>query len=53
MAVIVVSSEIEELLGLAHRVLVLRHGRMVGEFARAAPRESVLGAAFGQEGDEA
>jgi ABC-type sugar transport system ATPase subunit len=52
MAVIVVSSEIEELLGLAHRVLVLRHGRMVGEFARAAPRESVLGAAFGQEGDE-
>jgi ribose transport system ATP-binding protein len=52
MAVIVVSSEIEELLGLAHRVLVLRHGRMVGEFARAAPRESVLGAAFGHEGDE-
>jgi ribose transport system ATP-binding protein len=52
MGVVVVSSEIEELLGLAHRVLVLRHGRMVGEFARAAPRESVMGAAFGHEGDE-
>ncbi|HEX3590286.1 MAG TPA: sugar ABC transporter ATP-binding protein [Pseudonocardiaceae bacterium] len=52
MGVVVVSSEIEELLGLAHRVLVLRQGRMVGEFARAAPRESVMGAAFGHEGDE-
>lgn len=52
MAVVVVSSEIEELLGLAHRVLVLRQGRVVGDFARAAPRESVMGAAFGHEGDE-
>ena len=51
LAVVVVSSEIEELLGLAHRVLVLRHGGVVGEFTRSAPRESVMGAAFGHEGD--
>jgi len=53
MAVVIVSSEIEEVLGLAHRVLVLRHGRLAGEFARGARREDVIAAAFGQEGDEA
>jgi ribose transport system ATP-binding protein len=47
MAVVIVSSEIEEVLGLAHRVLVLRHGRPVGEFGRGAPREDVMAAAFG------
>ncbi|GHF52029.1 ribose transport system ATP-binding protein [Amycolatopsis bartoniae] len=52
-AVVVVSSEIEEVLGLAHRVLVLRHGRVAGEFTRGAPREDVLAAAFGQEGETA
>jgi ABC-type sugar transport system ATPase subunit len=50
-AVVVVSSEIEEVLGLAHRVLVLRHGRVAGEFTRGAPREDVLAVAFGQEGE--
>ncbi|HEX3790584.1 MAG TPA: sugar ABC transporter ATP-binding protein [Pseudonocardiaceae bacterium] len=53
MAVVVVSSEIEELLGLAHRVLVLRHGRPAGEFTRGAPREAVLAVAFGHEGETA
>lgn len=53
MAVVLVSSEIEEVLGLAHRVLVLRHGRLAGEFGRGAPREDVIAAAFGQErGDQ-
>jgi ABC-type sugar transport system ATPase subunit len=47
MAVVVVSSEIEEVLGLAHRVLVLRQGRVVGEFPRGAPPEDVMAAAFG------
>jgi ABC-type sugar transport system ATPase subunit len=51
MAVVIVSSEIEEVLGLAHRVLVLRHGRLAGEFGRGAPREDVMAAAFGQEGN--
>ncbi|WP_236792965.1 sugar ABC transporter ATP-binding protein [Amycolatopsis sp. GM8] len=52
-AVVVVSSEIEEVLGLAHRVLVLRHGRIAGEFTRGAPREDVIAVAFGQEGKPA
>jgi ABC-type sugar transport system ATPase subunit len=50
MAVVVVSSEIEEVLGIAHRVLVLRHGRVAGEFPRGTPREEVIAVAFGQEG---
>ncbi len=33
MACIVISSELPELLGLCHRVLVMRHGRIVGELA--------------------
>jgi ABC-type sugar transport system ATPase subunit len=57
MAVVCVSSEIEELLALSHRVLVLRHGRPVGEFPRGTSREVVVAAAFGdrpsggEEGD--
>jgi ABC-type sugar transport system ATPase subunit len=53
MAVVCVSSEIEELLGLSHRVLVLRHGRLVGDFPRGIPREDVIAAAFGDEGEMA
>ncbi|MFG2040537.1 sugar ABC transporter ATP-binding protein [Dactylosporangium sp. NPDC048998] len=51
MAVVCVSSEIEELLALSHRVLVLRHGRPVGEFPRGTAREVVIAAAFGDEGE--
>ncbi len=32
MAVLLISSELEEVLGLAHRVLVLRQGRIIAEF---------------------
>jgi rhamnose transport system ATP-binding protein len=47
MAVLVISSELEEVLGLAHRVLVMRRGRVVAEYAGAdATRESVMNAAF-------
>ena len=53
MAVLCVSSDLEELLALSHRVLVLRHGRIVGEFGRGAPREAVIAAAFGDEGETA
>jgi ABC-type sugar transport system ATPase subunit len=52
-AVICVSSEIEELLALSHRVLVLRHGTPVGEFPRGTDRETVIAAAFGDEGEVA
>ena len=53
MAVVCVSSEVEELLALSHRVIVLRHGRIVGEYPRGTDREVVVAAAFGDEGDAA
>jgi ribose transport system ATP-binding protein len=47
MAILLISSEIEEVLGLAHRVLVMRNGRVVGEFeGEAATDEAVMTAAF-------
>jgi len=47
MAVLLISSEIEEVLGLAHRVLVMRTGHVVGEFAGdAITDEAVMNAAF-------
>jgi D-xylose transport system ATP-binding protein len=46
LGVVLVSSELPELLGLAHRVLVLRQGRPMGFFAGdAATPERVMGAA--------
>jgi ABC-type sugar transport system ATPase subunit len=48
MALMVVSSELEEVMGLAHRLLVMRRGRIVAEMAAEdATEESVLAAAFG------
>ena len=47
MGIIVISSEIEEVLGLAHRVLVMRHGRISAELAgQDISEEAVLEAAF-------
>jgi len=47
MAVLLISSEIEEVLGLAHRVLVMREGRIVAEYAgEAATPDVVMEAAF-------
>jgi ABC-type sugar transport system ATPase subunit len=47
-AIVIVSSEIEEVLGLAHRVAVLRHGEIAGELAgERISRESVMRVAFG------
>ncbi|WP_156753537.1 sugar ABC transporter ATP-binding protein [Actinokineospora pegani] len=48
-AVVMVSSELPEVLGMADRVLVMREGRVVAELARAeATEESVMFAAMGQ-----
>jgi len=48
LGVLLVSSELEEVLGLAHRVLVVRAGRIVADLAGdAANEESVMRAAFG------
>jgi len=45
--VVVISSDVEEVLGLAHRILVVRGGRIVGEFSGAAmTEENILTAAF-------
>jgi ribose transport system ATP-binding protein len=41
-AVIVVSSEMQELIGLCHRILVMRSGRIVGEVAGAAMTEAAI-----------
>jgi len=49
LAVVVVSSELEEVLGLSNRVLVLHQGRVTGEFAREqATPEAVMACATGQ-----
>ena len=47
-AIIAISSEIEEVVGLAHRTLALRLGRVVREFGPEASSEEVLQACFGQ-----
>jgi simple sugar transport system ATP-binding protein/ribose transport system ATP-binding protein len=47
MAVLLISSEHAEVIGLAHRVLVMRGGRVVAEFDHATMNEdAVLHAAF-------
>jgi ribose transport system ATP-binding protein len=54
MGVLLISSEIEEVLGLAHRVLVMRGGRVVEELAgEEATEERVMRAAFATAGEEA
>jgi len=51
LAVILVSSELPEVMHLAHRVIVMRRGRMVNEFAMpAADAETLVSAASGLAG---
>ena len=46
--VLLISSELEELMGLPHRVIVFRKGRVVAEFEEgAADRQAIIAAAFG------
>ncbi len=50
MAILVVSSELEEVLGIAHRILVMRGGRLVAELdGRTASENDVMAAAFGTD----
>jgi rhamnose transport system ATP-binding protein len=47
LAILLISSELEEVIGLAHRVLVMQNGRMVATFAGAdISQEEVLHAAM-------
>ena len=47
LAVILVSSELPEVLGMAHRTLVMREGRLVGEFPHASKPEALVARAAG------
>ena len=48
-AILLISNEVEEILGLAHRVIVLRHGRIVGELEGEHISEAaILAASFGR-----
>jgi ABC-type sugar transport system ATPase subunit len=49
-AILMISSELEEVLGLAHRVLVIRRGAIVREFQADPPMSDVMEAAFGLPG---
>ena len=51
-AVLLISSEIEEVIGLAHRVLVMRRGAITSEFAADPPLADVMDAAFGLSGSD-
>ena len=51
-AILIISSEMEEVLGLAHRVLVMRHGCVEAEFAAdRLSKEAVMQASFGLDHD--
>jgi ribose transport system ATP-binding protein len=45
-AILFISSEIEELMGVSDRILVMNQGEIVGEFAPPFRQEAILGAAF-------
>ena len=50
LAVLIVSSELEELIGLCHRIVVMRNGQFVAEFAHPHLDEAqILRQAFGGE----
>jgi rhamnose transport system ATP-binding protein len=54
LAILMISSELPEVLGMSDRVLVMREGRFVAEFARAEATPEAVGAAMmGGEGAEA
>jgi ABC-type sugar transport system ATPase subunit len=47
--ILMISSELPEILGMSHRVLVMRNGRIVAEFSREqATEERIMTAATGQ-----
>jgi rhamnose transport system ATP-binding protein len=45
-AILMISSELPEVLGMSDRVLVMREGRLVAEFDRAAATSEAVGAAM-------
>ena len=54
LAILMISSELPEVLGMSDRVLVMREGRLVAEFARADATPEAVGAAMmGSHGTDA
>ncbi len=50
LAVVLVSSELPELIGMSDRIVMMRSGRVAGEFSRAeATQERLIAAALGHE----
>jgi D-xylose transport system ATP-binding protein len=49
LAVVLVSSELPELLGMSDRILMLRGGEVAGEFPRGATQEALIAAAIGHK----
>ncbi len=48
--VLIISSELPEVLNLADRILVMWHGRLTGEFTRAeATQEKIMACATGEQ----
>jgi rhamnose transport system ATP-binding protein len=45
MAVLLISSELPEIMGMSDRILVMRNGRTVTEFSRSEFTEEAIGAA--------
>jgi rhamnose transport system ATP-binding protein len=46
LAILMISSELPEVLGMSDRVLVMREGRLVAEFSRADATPEAVGAAM-------
>jgi rhamnose transport system ATP-binding protein len=53
LAILMISSELPEVLGMSDRVLVMREGRIVGEFSRVEATQEADGAAMMGSADEA
>ncbi|WP_166876058.1 MULTISPECIES: sugar ABC transporter ATP-binding protein [unclassified Salinibacterium] len=49
-AILMVSSELPEVIGMSDRILVMHDGRIIGELPAGASEEAVLGAATGNVG---
>ena len=53
LSIILVSSEMPEVLGMSDRILVMHEGRLSGEFTRVeATQESLMAAAVGKQHSE-
>ena len=53
LAVLMISSDLPEVLGMSDRIVVMRGGTMAGEFPRGADAHDVMAAALGQKQREA